>query len=46
VKNVEKYLRNESDNIIRQKAKNEKGCCYYIYAWIVKYLQPFNNLGL
>jgi hypothetical protein len=31
---------------IREEARQEKGCCFYIYAWFVRILTPFGKLGL
>ena len=33
------------EEILRDESKYEN-CCYYIYGWIVKILQPFSKLGI
>jgi len=39
-------IRDEMEKNLREEAKKENGCCFYIYSWLVKWLQPFNKLGL
>jgi hypothetical protein len=39
-------MREKMEENLREEAKKENGCCFYIYSWLVKWLQPFNKLGL
>jgi hypothetical protein len=38
-------LKAKEENL-KKYAKYEKGCCFYIYSWIVRILTPFGKLGL
>jgi hypothetical protein len=31
---------------LKEEARQENGCCFLIYSWIVKIFQPFSHLGL
>jgi hypothetical protein len=45
-KTIEEEIREVLEDRLREKAKEEKGCCFYIYGYIVKWFLPFSKLGL